>query len=99
MWRRRSGGPGERSLCTSFGMRFHLSGSDLEVNFAPIPQCAPSRSDSSGDGACVVGVNTWRQAWLLCCALVQWLVSVVTLFSKGVEMEGHQNLNQKLQKD
>ena len=85
MWRRRSGGPGERSLCTSFGMRFHLSGSDLEVNFAPIPQCAPSRSDSSGDGSCVVEVDTVRQAWLLYYVLVQWLVAVVALSFNDVK--------------
>ena len=66
-------------------MRFHLSGSDLGVNFAPIPQCTPSRSDSSSDGACVVWVNTWRQAWLLCCTLVQWLVAVVALLLNGVK--------------
>ena len=71
-------------------MRFHLSGSDLEVNFAPIPQCAPSRSDSSGDGACVARVNTWRQAWLLCCTLVQWLVAVVTFFLLGVKIVASQ---------
>ena len=84
MWRRRSGGPGERSLCTSFTMRFHLSGSNLEVNFALIPQCISSRSDSSGGGSCVVEVNAWRQAWLLCCALTQWVVAVVILFVDGV---------------
>ena len=67
-------------------MSLYLSGSDLEVNFAPIPQCAPSRSDSSGDGACVVGVNTWRQAWLQCCTLGQWLVAVVVFFLLGVRI-------------
>ena len=64
-------------------MIFHLSGSGLEVSFAPIPQCISSRSDSSG-GSCVVEVNAWRQAWLLCCALTQWVVAVVILFVDGV---------------
>ena len=67
-------------------MSFHLSGSDLEVNFALIPQCTLSRSDSSSDGACVAGVNTWWQAWLLCCTLVQWLVAVVAFFLLGVKI-------------
>jgi hypothetical protein len=67
-------------------MRFRLSGSNLEVNFTPIPQCISSHGDSGGDGVCVVVVNTWRQAWLLYCTLVQCLVAVVTLFSKGVKI-------------
>ena len=75
---------GERSLCTSFVMSFHLSGSSLEVMFAPIPQCVSSRSDSSGGGSCVVEVDAWRQAWLLCCALAQWVVAAVVLFVGGV---------------
>ena len=66
-------------------MSFHLSGSNLEVSFAPIPQCALSRSDSSGDGSCVVEVDILRQAWLLCYALVQWLVAVVTLLVDDVK--------------
>ena len=71
-------------------MSFHLSGSDLEVSFAPIPQCAPSRSDSSGDGSCVVEVDTWRQAWLLYYALVQWLVAVVALLVNDVKIVASQ---------
>ena len=67
-----------------------MSGSDLEVNFAPIPQCAPSRSDSSGDGSCVVEVDTWRQAWLLYYALVQWLVAVVALLVNDVKIVASQ---------
>ena len=71
-------------------MSLYLSGSDLEVNFAPIPQCAPSRSDSSGDGSCVAEVDTWRQAWLLYYALVQWLVAVVALLVNDVKIVASQ---------
>ena len=85
MWRGRSRGPGEHVCVLRFVMSFHLSGSDLEVSFAPIPQYVSSRSDSSGGGSCVVGVNAWRQAWLLCCALAQWMVTVVVLFVNGME--------------
>ena len=64
-------------------MSFHLSGSGLEVRFAPISQCTSSHSGSSG--SCVVEMDAWRQAWLLCYALVQLSVAVAVLFANGVK--------------
>ena len=68
-------GPGNASF--NMDGNVCLSGSDLTVPIALIPQCMPSDGSSGNVDSREEGVEAWRQGYLLCCGLVSWIMAVV----------------------